>query len=350
MTAQTTVEHTPTEVIHDLPTFPGLQIEDWQPLSNRQGRLEGVAEVATSLITMSDGARYIKRDIQAAQPATDVRIEVMTPLGTRVSGANTALGELLVARSGSEVSIIGSNQSCSAMTSLAEDAWAANLIMNEHDSQQGIAPGERPVISFGKSRGGMGGNGKIAYAPHQSRKILLAVHEDPSLQHATGVIETLSSLTPLDLMQEGSEIIHGLLERRESESPLERFKRFRMMSTTIGLSPAYLRAQWHTGRALWRGDSGIFLQHMPVDQALVTLMMNRNKLNHREEFGRRSERLPHSHIIDRNYKHMAMLRSCVELAGAEAVAESVRRLRTGEEPRAVARIVATQLQLRLPPK
>ncbi|MBC7581427.1 hypothetical protein H7097_00985 [Aeromicrobium sp.] len=348
MAAQTSVEFSPPGDNCALPVFPELAVDDWRILSDRPGHVPGVGKIITSLVTMTDQTAYINRDIYPKKRTNECEIEIETALGTRVAGANTLWGEMAAVATGSVVSIFGSNQNCAVPTSHSQDVWSASLVNTTEVPARGHKSGEGPRILWGKSMGGMANNGKLAYAPLFNTEIAYALNEDPSLVHATGIAETVRGITLLDIAQEGIEFGADVVFRQEGESHARHLKRLFGMRETFGVSPSYAKTHWNAGKGIWRGDAGRFLPHIPADQAMTTIMLNLNRLNHRAEYGQHQENMPNAYIVDRNYKHLALGRHFMVMAGIDALQTATNMLSSGKTPTEVAKHVSSLLELRLP--
>lgn len=221
--------------------------------------------------------------------------------------------------------------------------------MTHGNEELGLRPVEGQTISWGKSRGGMGGNGKLALASYFDRNFVGALHEDPCLLHPTGLRETLGGVTPIDVAHEMYDLRHAL-RRLHDESQLGRLSRLACLRNTLGASSSYAKIHAQSGRAIWRGDAGLFLRHLPLEQGIVTVMMNRNDLNHRQEYGEHLAYFPNARIIDRNYWHLGMARPDVVMAGVDALATGVQLAARGEHQGLIAQVMASHLELQLPDK
>jgi hypothetical protein len=320
-----------------------MYITDWQELSRKPEPAPGVAEEVTSLVSMSNGARYIKRDVLALDSRYDSKIGLLTALGTRVTGFNTQNAEQIAA-CGSDVSIVGFNQAHNAPTSLSEDAAAAaQILAAERHNDGSVRAIPRPHILFGKSRGGMKAFGVSAYAPIYDLEVPVSIHEDPCLAQKTSLTETKEGLTPEDFFEELAEFGQYATQRLSGESRLQQLGRLAAMARTISPHPHYLRAQIHSGKALWTGEAGLFTPYISEDQIIACYFFNRNKLNHRDKYVQLLGHLPLARIVDEDVKHMALARPEVVTAGVDNIEYTQRLLQRGASKEEIADFLAHPL-------
>ncbi|HWT55792.1 MAG TPA: hypothetical protein VN031_02025 [Candidatus Microsaccharimonas sp.] len=331
------------EHVEDTLHYHEPEVVDWSEPVIELNPYPGVRSMLTTVFTLDTGAQHIKRDIMPSHQNYDTKVGMMTALATRVNGFNT-LNALRIAAGGSEVSLVGFNQAAAFPSSLSADAEAATLLLGyTFNRREQLMNDDRAVVLEGKSRGAMGAFGISAYAAEYGLEVPVSFHQDPCLARQTGVRETLQKLTPLDLADEVLEFGHCIKERWDDESPIAYLKRLCTMAHTVGVTPNYLLAQIHSGKALWAGEAGSFVKHIPNEQVIIANFFNKNRLNHHDEFEAQIRQRPHGRIIGEKLRHMALMRREVVENGAQSVWTAQALLDIGAEPSTIADVLARPL-------
>jgi len=281
----------------------------------RKPTLPGVAEILSYLVEMSDGSAYTVKDF-TARDAFKHRVEMTIPLGTRMKGYNSDLAEL-ISDGGSDLYLYSFNRSADNPTSLSQDVYAYGLIRRELNARKGIKPGQRRSINYGQSRGGMAGLGIMAFDSLFKEHVDLGLHVDDCLPDETDTWMTIHGLPPQNMAQELLKV-PSCIKRHRNESRGHQLQRALRWSKSVGVTPTFLKAQVHSGRALWKGEAGIYAAHMDPSQGIVLHAFNRNKLNGRNEYVKRLGHLPFFQVIDEDEQwHMDLGREEVIYGSAE---------------------------------
>lgn len=330
---------------------PGLpqhnpEIDDWSEPKVEVNPFPGVRQIITTMITLDSGAKHVKRDFIPDYQGFDTKVGMMTALGTRVNGFNTETA-LRIASGGSEVSVVGFNQAVAHPSTLSADAEAAALLLGYNfDNQQLLVPDYRPIVLKGKSRGAMGAFGVSAYAEKYGLEVPVSFHQDPCLAQETGLKETLRKLTPLDVADELIELGRCLSEKWEDESKIDHVKRLGSLAKTIGVTPNYLISQIHSGKALWAGEAGGFIDHIPDGQVIIANFFNKNRLNHHATFESQIRRHEYGRVIGERLRHLALLRHEVMVNGTNSVWAAQTMIDMGKSREQIADTLAQPLVAR----
>lgn len=292
-------------------------------------RRSRVEKVATYLATMSDGSLYTARDYYPSK-AFDRTVDMTTPLGTRITGFNDDLC-MDFAEAGNHVRIFGFNQAEDHPTSLAQDAFTYTQLIQALNEKEGIIPGQRASINFGESRGGMCGWGMMAYANLFGEIMDLGIHVDDCLPEETDTAMTVRGLPPHNAVKELF-VASRAFRRQPAESRIAQIKRARRWSRSISLTPSFVKAQIHSGQALWSGEAGTFIDHLSDEQAIVLHAFNRNRLNGRDSYENKLRRLPYGRIVDEDKWHMDLSRYEVTHGSTVKLVTAQRELQAGSTP------------------
>ena len=295
----------------DLPEFD-IAIESVQ-IDPRHHSFKGGA-IEDRRYTFSDGSSYDVQRFQPSERLYDIGVAYMTPWFTDLPGFNTEMGKVLAA-TGSHVVAIGPERSpfgraarklaktiMSDTCLLPHDAFAANKIIESIEQERHVEPDL--TMTAGYSRGGMGGNGLIAYGAFEGRRYVFNKHIDPCIERPVSKEDVPVHEIPVYLaIQEPAELVSALTEY----SPKQLWR----LRKTIQLRPSFLLNQMAVGVDLFRGHTGNFLEHLPANTALHVDEGSGSRFNQTAEFAAAYEPFPRVIIESHPGTHMTGMRKWV---------------------------------------
>lgn len=312
-----------------LPEFD-IEISSLQISPRRHNFKDGYFE--DRRYSFSDGSSYDVQRFEPTERQYDIGIAYMTPWFTDLPGFNTEMGKVLAA-TGSHVVAIGPERSpfgraarklahtIAANTSLLpHDAFAANRIIESIEDERHVEPDI--TMTAGYSRGGMGGNGLIAYGALEGRRYVFNKHIDPCIERPVSKDDVPVHEIPVYLaVQEPAELISALTEY----SPKQLWR----LRKTIQLHPSFLLNQIAVGVDLFRGPTGNFIEHLPVNTALHVDQFSGSRFNQNADFAEAYEPFPRIVVESHPGTHMTGMRKWVGKRIVEFIVGAQEPLQTG---------------------
>lgn len=264
--------------------------------------------------TFSDGSSY---DVQRFEPATrryNIGVAYMTPWCTDLPGFNTEMGKVLAA-TGSHIVAIGPERSPFGRAArklaktmlkntalLPHDAFTGDRIIASIEQERHVEPDI--AMTVGYSRGGMGGNGLIAYGAAKGRSYVFNKHIDPCIERPVEKEDVPIRELPVYLaLQEPVELVAALTEY----SPKQLWR----LRKTIQLHPSFVMNQIAVGVDLFRGPTGNFIANLPTHTALHVDQFSGSRFNQNADFAAAYK--PFSNILVESHSgtHMTGMRKWV---------------------------------------
>lgn len=259
---------------------------------------------------MDNGLRFNGQIFIPASPlgknTFDTLVTYRLPWCTELPGLNTEFGKALAQR-GNVVFALGPEDSklARAVFRLAKTIFGDTALMAEYGyayhlaadyvDELGVAAPKR-VIDAGKSQGAMTNFAAQAYAPTFERQMVYNDLTDPCVEHKVNRgdvadeedLETLLSVAKYVGIEEPRELCRIIKQYKEAGQ-------LPHLSRTVRFSPAFWVNQIAKGVAIFRGEAGTFIDHMPADSHSYVRLFESSKLNHARAYRRRLSAFPNVH-------------------------------------------------------
>lgn len=280
-----------------------VEIADWS--TPKDTFEKGVGLVQTSVVQLSDGARYVFRKTSPTELRWETSVDYTLPLATRVTGYNTYLARKL-AQSGMQSRIVGTNQA--HKFSLLHDAQAALHILQQDDLQNPTAIEDESLV-IGYSMGTMKALGLLGLASHMPREIKATIGLDPCLADRVDYAKQVDELPEL-IKYLGREIVEVsmlMCKSLPSLTPLQSLSRARHFVSTMGVSPAYLKNVYDKWKVLASGETGGFPERIPTDAAIVLHFFKACRFNDAARFKNLfpQDTYPNVRIVEEDGYHLS---------------------------------------------
>lgn len=289
---------TPQHSISPLPIFD-LGIDAQRMLVTNHE--EGVGTIRTERFRMNDGSTYHARTYEPERPAYGTPVTFTTPWCTDLPGYNDRVGHKLAFHNirtiavGPEQSGVVRAVKQLGKASLAHDAKVHHLILDHLEETGRIATNH--IINIGYSRGSMVGFGLQAYAREHGRHMSYNDYVDPCLEHSVDARSVRWGKLPRYLGKE----IRALAGALAHESPEELCR----LLPSVTLAPGFWINQLSTGKALFAGEAGSFIDHLPTDSRTNVLLCDNSLFNHASAWRERLASFPNVTIQHQEGYHLS---------------------------------------------
>ena len=286
-------------------------------------------------ITDSEKLRYSGQffNPKESDPTTPP-VVYTTPWLTELKGFNTLIGKQL-AKNGLPAISLGPEhpqigESIRHLTRtilnkekiLERDANSYNALL-DYLNKEKIQDTSR-ITLFGYSRGSMIGIALNSLSKFSQRQILYNEFIDLCLLDSVQTMHLSLGKVAINLV---NELIDGLIEVRKL--PFEEQKH---LLNTIPLDLSALIEQTSTGIALFRGETGLFLDKIPRDITGTVTFFNNSIFNQMDKWIQELNNFPNIHILNQKGYHLSGLNPQIILEGIGRIILFQKQYQNGIEP------------------
>lgn len=278
---------------------------------------------------MSDGSKYLVRDYIPSNVRGSRLVTMTTPWFTDVDGFNNFVG-IKFAEAGIRTHIVSPEQSNLAKsyvhvvrkladvglrmvdleadqlpipkclldlghTSLEHDVVVHHLLLDYEEEQEQIDT--HALDDTGYSRGAMIGFGKQAHAQQYDRTFVNADYVDPCLVRGVHLSEVVNPKIPFYIMKELVTLASVMKPSSRQEA--------RAVIPTFARSLGFYVNQLSTGISLFGGETGRFVDNMPVDMQAHVTLFDQSEFNQADEYEARLAPYPNITVAREHGVHFS---------------------------------------------
>jgi hypothetical protein len=331
-----TYENEPIDAVAaPLPEY-NLQIHDAKP--TKPVAFEGGSHHDWTY-QLSDGSVFHSRLTLSRQQQYDIGLSHRTPWCTDLNGMYSEVDKEY-ARRGMTGTRVGPEQTSvvraarnlamvlfGSDTQLAHDAYVHHLILDHVDSL-GIA-NAKTVIDTGDSRGAMTNFGVQSYATAFNRTMVYNDINDPCIEHAVAPGPRTALKLPGIAKYLGVEVVELAKAIKDYDAD-----QLLPIAKTARFSPAFWLHQASTGLALFKGEAGTFIDHIPGNSVTAVGLFDNSPLNQSAEWRRRLQPFTNVFAYSQSGSHLSLARWGVQLRTinrVELVQEQLATVRSADE-------------------